>query len=192
VASASCRWFLPVHRLEADATSKPPLTGVLRSAMLVFRRAIAAVMLVASIAVSFVHGGQFLDPPSSGKLYQGLYFDEPAAGRDPTEHDVTAADVARFEQTLSTKTVWVLFSNNWSESREFPLATCDWIRGLGKVPYIRLMLRSNLEQNHAEKTFSLANILAGKFDDDLKTWAREAKAFGSPILIEWGTEPNGK
>jgi len=22
-------------------------------------------------------------------------------------------------------------------------------------------------------------------------WAREAKNFGSPILIEWGTEPNG-
>ena len=100
-------------------------------------------------------------PPPAGKLYQGLYFDEPAAGRDPTEHDVTAANVARFEQTLGTKTAWVFFSNNWSESRKFPVATCDWVRGLGKVPYIRLMLRSDLEQNHAEKTFSLANILAG-------------------------------
>ena len=34
--------------------------------------------------------------------------------------------------------------------------------------------------------------LPGKFDDDLKQWAREAKQFGSPILIEWGMEPNGK
>src|SRR5205085_3605545 len=61
-----------------------------------------------------------------------------------------------------------------------------------KVPYIRLMLRSDLEQKRAEKTFSLANILAGRFDDDLKTWANDARAFSSPILVEWGTEPNGK
>ena len=132
-----------------------------------------------------------LAPPPSGKLYQGLYFDEPAGGRDPTEHDVTPANVASFEQTLGTKTAWVFFSNNWFESRKFPAATCEWIRELGKIPYLRLMLRSDLEQNRAEQNFSLANILAGKFDDDLKAWAREAKALGSPILIEWGTEPNG-
>ena len=144
------------------------------------------------LAVVNAHGAPWISPPPPGKLYQGLYFDEPAPGRDPTEHDVTAADVARFEETLGTKTVWIFFSNNWSESRKFPAAACDWIRGLGKVPYVRLMLRSDLEQNHAEKTFSLANILAGKFDDDVRAWAREAKAFGSPILIEWGTEPNGE
>ena len=143
------------------------------------------------IAISHAGGAQRIAPPPAGKLYQGLYFDEPAVGRDPTEHDVTAADVARFEQTLGTKTAWVFFSNNWSESRKFPATTCDWIRGLGKVPYIRLMLRSDLEQNHAETTFSLANIIAGKFDDDLKGWARDAKAFGLPLLVEWGTEPNG-
>jgi len=27
---------------------------------------------------------------------------------------------------------------------------------------------------------------AGEFDVDLRVWARDAKAFGSPILIEWG------
>jgi Glycosyl hydrolase family 26 len=152
-------------------------------------RSVLALSVVLSICNAY--GAERLAPPPPGKLYQGLYFDEPAAGHDPTEHDVTAADVARFEQTLGTKTAWVFFSDNWSESRKFPAATCDWIRGLGKIPYVRLMLRSDLEQNHAEKIFTLTNILAGKFDDDLRTWARDAKAFGSPILIEWGTEPNG-
>ena len=131
-------------------------------------------------------------PPPDGKLYQGLYFDEPAAGHDPTENDVTAKNVNRFEESVGKKAAWVFFSDNWFESRKFPATTCDWIRGLGKVPYVRLMLRSDLEQSRAEKTFSLANILAGKFDEDLKFWAREAKTFGSPILMEWGTEPNGK
>ena len=156
----------------------------------------AMVLLRCAVAAAFVAstawGAQLIAPPPAGKLYQGLYFDEPKAGADPTEHDVTAADVTRFEETLGTKTAWVFFSNNWFESRKFPRETCEWIRGLGKVPYVRLMLRSDAEQNRAEKTFTLTNILAGKFDDDLKTWADDAKQFGSPLLIEWGTEPNGK
>jgi glycosyl hydrolase family 26 len=170
-----------------SAVCKPPLLDVLRSAML-FGRAI----VVAVFATSVVRGEQLVAPPPAGKVYQGLYFDEPLAGRDPTEHDVTAADVARFEETLGTKTAWIFFSNNWFESRKFPRATCEWIRGLGKAPYVRLMLRSDTEQNRVEETFSLENIIAGNFDEDLKTWARDAKQFGSPLLLEWGTEPNGE
>ena len=155
--------------------------------MVPIRCAIAAA-LVASSAL----GAQLVAPPPPGKLYHGLYFDEPVRDRDPTEHDVTAADAARFDEALGTKTAWVFFSDNWFESQSFPRETCAWIRGLGKIPYVRLMLRSDAEQDRPEKTFTLANILGGKFDDDLSAWARDAKQFGSPILIEWGTEPNGK
>ncbi|HKP05289.1 MAG TPA: glycosyl hydrolase [Chthoniobacterales bacterium] len=147
--------------------------------------------IVIALSASSVCGGQLIAPPPAGKLYQGLYFDEPQAGHDPTEHDVTAADVARFEETLGTKTTWIFFSNNWFESRTFPRETCDWIRGLGKIPYVRLMLRSDTEQDRPEKLFTLEKILGGQFDEDLKTWARDAKQFGSPVLVEWGTEPNG-
>src|SRR5947207_413112 len=141
--------------------------------------------IVAALFVSSARGEQLIAPPPPGKLYQGLYFDEPARNSDPTEHDVTAADAARVDETLGTKTAWVFFSNNWFESRKFPRETCDWIRGLGKVPYVRLMLRSDAEQDRAEKTFTLANILAGKFDDDVKAWARDARQFGSPGFVEW-------
>ena len=99
--------------------------------------------IVVALIASSARGGQPIAPPPAGKLYQGVYFDEPAAGRDPTEHDVTAADVSRFEETLGTKTAWVFFSNNWFESRKFPRESCEWIRELGKVPYVRLMLRSD-------------------------------------------------
>lgn len=135
---------------------------------------------------------QNIPPPAPGKFYQGFYYDGSAAlGEDSTEHRVTAQDVETYERAFKTKVAWVFFSDNWFESRAFPQATCEWIRRLGKVPYVRLMLRSDLDQQHAEKTFSLTNILAGQFDDDLRTWARAARDFGSPILIEWGTEPNG-
>jgi len=159
---------------------------VLRSAMFL-GRAVAVVLFAASIA----RGAELISSPPPGKLYQGLYFDQPAAAQDPTEHDVTEKDVSQFEQVLGTKTAWVFFSNNWFESRKFPRLTCDWIRGLGKVPYVRLMLRSDGEQDRPEKLFTLANIIAGQFDEDLKAWARDAKQFRAPVLVEWGTEPNG-
>lgn len=146
-------------------------------------------MVAASTASAFA--AEKLDVPPAGKLYQGFYFDEPAQEHDPTEHDVKPADVGRFENAVGQRIAWVFFSDNWFESRTFPTSTCAWIRGLGKVPYVRLMLRSDLEQSHAEKTFSLKRIIGGEFDDDLKAWANEAKAFGSPVLVEWGTEPNG-
>ncbi len=130
--------------------------------------------------------------PPSGKLYQGFYWGGVGTDtHDPTEHDVTEADVVRYEQAVGAKISWVFFSNNWFESREFPRGTCDWIHRLGKIPYIRLMLRSDVDQKHAEKTFTLDRIVRGDFDGDLRNWALGAKEFGSPLLIEWGTEPNG-
>lgn len=154
----------------------------------VLSRAILLLPLLAFIA----RAAERIESPPAGKLYHGLYFDEPAKDRDPTEHDIQPADVTRFENALGRKTAWVFFSGNWFESRAFPAATCNWVRELGKVPYVRLMLRSDAEQLRSEKLFTLANIVGGKFDGDLRAWARDAKAFGSPILIEWGTEPNGK
>jgi hypothetical protein len=131
-------------------------------------------------------------PPPSGKLYHGLYWGGIGTDtHDPTEHDVTPQDVAPYETAVGAKTAWVYFSDNWFESRKFPAETCSWIRDLRKIPYLRLMLRSDVDQKHAEKKFSLDKIIAGEFDADLRAWARDAKAFGSPILIEWGTEPNG-
>ncbi len=131
--------------------------------------------------------------PSFGKLYHGFYYGGVGTDtHDPTEHDVSPADAKRYEQTVGAKTTWIYFSDNWFEGREFPVATCRWIRQLGKVPYVRLMLRSGVDQSRAEKTFTLKKIRACEFDADLRSWARAAKEFASPILIEWGTEPNGK
>ena len=131
--------------------------------------------------------------PPEGKLYHGLYWGGVGTDEhDPTEHDVTPNDVARYEQTVGKQTAWVYFANNWFESRKFPAAMCSWIRDLQKIPYVRLMLRSDVDQGHREVKFTLQKIIAGEFDDDLRAWARDAKEFGSPILIEWGTEPNGE
>src|SRR5207247_9432901 len=102
-------YFPAIRRREKRARSHPRVArcdeeelaaachfDVLRSAMLVFRRAIAVTAFAATTALSPVCGAQFVAPPPAGKLYQGLYFDEPAAESDPTEHDVIAENVPRF------------------------------------------------------------------------------------------------
>src|SRR5467141_4094250 len=95
-------------------------------------------------------------PPPVGKLYHGFYWGGIGTDtHDPSEHDVTPADVGRYEQAVGNQTAWIYFSNNWFESRKFPAEMCDWIREFKKIPYIRLMLRSDVDQKHAEKTFSL-------------------------------------
>ncbi|MGI9115690.1 MAG: beta-mannanase [Chthoniobacterales bacterium] len=132
-------------------------------------------------------------PPPEGKLYQGFYYDGMGSDtHDPTEHDFTPADVHQYQRIAGAKTAWIYFSDNWFESRAFPDAICRSIRDLGKIPFLRLMLRSSVEQSRVEKTFTIKRINDGEFDHDLRAWAQGAKAFGSPILIEWGTEPNGK
>ena len=149
-------------------------------------------MLVIALATSSARAGSSIAPPPVGKLYHGFYWGGVGTDtHDPSEHNVTPPDVARYEQAIGAKTAWIYFSNNWFESRKFPVAMCGWIRDLGKIPYVRLMLRSDVDQNHAEKTFTLSRIAAGEFDVDLRAWGRDAKKFGAPILIEWGTEPNG-
>jgi len=150
------------------------------------RAVVAAIALLAEAQSGIL-------PPPADKFYHGLFYSAPVPGSDDAnEHNVTPEEVRKYEQSLGTKTSWVYFSNNWCESREFPAATCRWIRSLGKVPYVRLMLRSDLDQKHAEKEYSLTNICGGRFDRDLRRWAREASNFGSPILIDWGLEPNGQ
>jgi hypothetical protein len=83
------------------------------------------------------------------------------------------------------------------------------------VPFIRLMLRTSSkevteqgqkQQQRAageapapvlasppvvEPVFTLPAIIDGEFDADLRAWARAAQAFGTPVIVEWGTECNG-
>ncbi len=153
-------------------------------------RCLPVALIFSSLAL--VHAGP-IAPPPPGKLYHGVYFGGVGTDtHDPTEHDFSREDIEQYEKTVGAKTTWVYFSDNWFESRKFPETTCSSIRQLGKIPFLRLMLRSGVDQNQTEKVFSLDQIMAGKFDSDLRDWAHGAKHFGTPILVEWGTEPNGK
>jgi hypothetical protein len=133
-------------------------------------------------------GGRFAGAPPPGKLYHGVY----PGGVSGEEDDIRPENLTSYEQLAGKSAAWVYFSDNWYKGRSFPLETATWIRSAGSVPFIRLMLRSSPQQNISEPTFTLARVVNGTFDADLRAWAQAAKSFGSPLLAEYGTEVNGR
>ncbi len=148
-------------------------------------------MLITAPAYSQT-GGQVIAPPG-GKLYNGFFYDgRPSSGHEALEHNVTPADVARYEAAVGKKAAYVYFSQQWFEGEEFPVRACEWIRQLGKVPYIRLMTWSEAEEGKRETHYTVPAIAAGKFDEAFTRWASAARAFGSPVMVEWGIECNAR
>jgi len=130
-----------------------------------------------------------LAAPPGGKLYNGFFYDG-RQGDEALEHNVTESDVARYEAAVGEKAAYVYFSQQWFEGERFPLETCRWINGLGKVPYIRLMTWSRAEESKREPHYTLPAIIDGKFDKAFRTWADAARDFGAPLIVEWGVECN--
>ncbi len=126
--------------------------------------------------------------PPAGKLYHGIY----PGTADGEEDAISMADVAQYESLTGTRVSWVYFSDNWFHGRSFPAETASAIRTHGAVPYLRLMLRSNADTYQPEPLFTVPNIIAGQFDDDLAAWGRAARQFATPLLVEYGTECNGE
>jgi Glycosyl hydrolase family 26 len=127
-------------------------------------------------------------PPPPGHLYHGVA----PIGVNSEEGAITPSELSSYEQQVGKTAAWVYFSNDWFQGRGFPLQTATWIRDTGAVPFIRLMLRSSHEQNVSEPVFTLDRIIRGDFDGDLRSWARAARDFASPLLVEYGTEVNGR
>lgn len=139
-------------------------------------------------ATAFPTAGIRLAEPPVGKVYLGVY----PGGMTGDENDITLNGVEQFERLAGSRVAWVYFSQNWFQGREFPMTTATWIRAHGAVPFIRLQMRSTDEPDQAETAFTLQAIIHGTFDADLRAWAQAAHAFGTALLVEYGTECNGQ
>ena len=122
---------------------------------------------------------------------QGIYF---AAFPDfgGPEDEVTQQRLYDFETLAQKQITWAYFSNNWYQNIIFPSAAVQTIHQTGRVPFIRMMARSTLDENVADPNYSMQNIIDGNFDNDLWQWFQEAAQTGFPLLIEFGTEVNGE
>lgn len=136
-----------------------------------------------------------VNPPPAGQLYHGVFPGTSGAIDDPRnaeEDGMTLADLRLYEKAVGKTARWVYFSHNWFKSRSFPTSTAKWIRDAGSIPYVRMLMWSQFEENKQETLFTTERIAKGEFDNDLRAWARGARDFGTPILAEYGVEVNGE
>ena len=127
-----------------------------------------------------------LQPPA-----QGIYF---AAFPDfgGPEDNVTAQRISDFETLAQKPITWAYFSNNWYNDISFPETAVQTIHQAGRVPFIRMMARTTLDEGIADPNYSMQNIIDGNFDADLQQWFQDAANTGFPLLVEFGTEVNGE
>lgn len=151
--------------------------------------AAAVVLCVAACGCEVGEAGDRLPrlgEPAVGQMYHGVF----PGGYSGAEDDITAEQVGTYEEAVGKRVAWVYFSHNWYQGTEFPRETAEWIRGLGAVPFIRLMLRE--EENGVGTRFSVRQVLDGELDADLRRWGEAAREFGTPLMAEFGTEVNGQ
>ncbi len=129
--------------------------------------------------------GLVLARPAAG-LYHAAY---PNLG-DPCTR-VTAKRTTSFERHAGKHIAWVYFSNSWTRGITFPAAAFATIHKLGRVPYVRLMPWTSFTQGTACPCYSMQKFIDGRFDTQLRVWARKARDLGYPILAEFGVEVNG-
>ena len=125
-------------------------------------------------------------PPQNGQIYFGAFPDFGGS-----EDNVSRQRIDDFEAIADKKIAWAYFSQNWFHGIVYPKADVHAIWESGSIPFVRLMPRSDEEQGHAEVKFSFQHIIDGDFDTSLRKWARDAKADGIPLLMDFAVEANG-
>ena len=128
--------------------------------------------------------------PTNSRIYFGAF---PDFGGP--EDEVSTKRVFDFERLAKKNIAWAYFSQNWFNGIVYPQKAIHAIEAAGTIPFVRLMPRSSEEQFKSEPKFNLQNIIDGRFDVQLREWAREAKedfvATGIPLLVDFAVEPNG-
>ena len=108
-----------------------------------------------------------------------------------TEDIVSKERISNFETLVNKDIVWAYFSNNWYNNIQFPSVEVNIIHSAGKIPFIRIMPRTNFDEGGPDPNYTMQKILNGDFDSALTKWAIEAASTHIPLLAEFGTEVNG-
>ena len=153
-----------------------------------YRAAIDSPVFVTQPAFS----AQKLIPPAKG-IYLAAFPDFCGP-----EDCISAQRIADFEALAGKPMAWAYFSDNWFDDSTgaarivFPQQAVETIAAAGRLPFIRLMARTSYQEGLADPVYSMQAIIDGQFDDELMAWALAAKAWGQPLLAEFGTEVNGE
>ena len=136
------------------------------------------------ITVANIDSNKLIEPTQG--IYHSAY---PDFGG--TEDVVSKEQINNFESLVAKKIVWAYFSNNWYNNIKFPLSDVNIIHSSGKIPFIRIMPRTNFNEGGPDPNYTMQKIIDGDFDTELNQWAIDAKNTNIALLAEFGTEVNG-
>ncbi|HEY3317554.1 MAG TPA: glycosyl hydrolase [Coriobacteriia bacterium] len=128
-------------------------------------------------------------PPAAG-AYLGLY-------RPPAPFDITAIDT--YESVSSKRPAIVMWYQPWAAKGpyQFDAGTCISVLQRGAVPMITWEpwdpgTNANYVHDPAnQRAYALRNIVDGKFDSYIRSWATAVKSVGGPVMIRPMHEMNG-
>ena len=134
-------------------------------------------------------------PPSSSprSLYWGAWIGSQLTGSE-APWDLSA--IAAFEHETGKNVSLVNFSSPWQNcysnpcrSYDFDTAAMNNIRESGAIPFFSWGSDS-VPFSVNEPNFSLASIIAGKWDSYVTNWATAAKSWGHPFFLRFDWEMN--
>jgi len=108
-----------------------------------------------------------------------------------TEDDVTLEGIEKFEKLVGKAPAIIASSSYWGQ-QSFPAKNLALISRHGAVPLVFWSPWDKpYEQSKGPDRFSLTEILAGKWDTYIDSWADSAKEFGKPFFVSFCNEMNG-
>lgn len=147
-----------------------------------------AAALALSIQWSAFAAGPLKIVPSQWGIYSGAFPDFPEG-----TYLGMRARIQELELKLNKNLALITYSNDWVDGAFFPWDALDQIQGMNRTPLIRIMPRSTRTQNTgADPIYSLDRFLLGHHDQTIREWARNARLSGSPLMVEWAPEANGR
>jgi beta-mannanase len=108
---------------------------------------------------------------------------------------VTADQIKRFIKNSGRGLATVYFTDKWAQNPDikFPLSKAMICNSYGSTPFIRIQNSEDPDGSPGSAgKYKWKNIIDGKFDKQLKQYAIDIKNFKETVLIEMGTEINGK
>jgi hypothetical protein len=146
------------------------------------------------------HGGLLLAALVSLPLFSAITTPtSPVSAQDPRQvalgvslkayTSMSALDAITASIGGEQPAIWSIWSDWQGANRAFPASTAQALKSRGVTPMIFWQPDDPNHPNLPVVTYS--KILAGQFDDYIRTWASAAKAYGNTVLVRFAHEMNG-
>ena len=174
-------------------TSKPRVRGGDRSANAGLRR---GALLVVGVLIALAVASATRPPAANGaSVYWGAYISGGTYGFDDAPFDARSidafeSDAGKGESIIHWGQPW--FWGSHGGYQRFQAAEAEGVRRRGSIPMITWTSTDHDRGGSlVQPAFRLDAITNGRHDAYIHAWARDARAWGYPLLVRFDPEMNG-